>query len=509
MLVPDIVRRNAHRHPAKTAVVFDGQRRSWEEIDTRSNQIANHLVDRGLAIGDRVAVCAPNAAEWLELVFAISKAGLVFVPMNVRYAASELKFLRDDADCRAAFVHDSLDEGQRAVLDDIAVVLEFGQPRSPYETQLSEAATTDPHLDVHEERHGLLYTSGTTGLPKGVVVSKAAVLNNAKDAIIASQGRMSDVGLAITPFFTYGGMTRTLAWSYLGQTTVIAPKFDPETTLQLISEHGVTTTTMMPTMLQRVLDTYDPARHDVSSLRRISYGSAPSPPGLAVRAMDVLGCEMQQRYGQTEGGQVTLLSPEDHEAIRRGATHLERSCGRETPQAMIRIVDIDGNDLGPNEPGEVVIVSESQASGYHNRPEESAAKFREDGVWTHDIGFRDEDGYLFVIGRNVDMIISGGFNVYPAEIERVLYEDPAVELVTVIGIPDDRWGESPVAVIVPSNPTAPRDVLEQDLRALCREALAGYKQPKMFHFVDELPLTPQGKIKNLEVRELVLAALQP
>jgi acyl-CoA synthetase (AMP-forming)/AMP-acid ligase II len=513
VLVADILRRNARRVPEKAAVVFEDRRLTWREVDERADRVAAYFRAQGLGVGDRVAVCAPNTLEWIELVYGISKAGLVLVPVNARLAAPEVDFQLRDAGCRAGVFHSTLSEEHLGSLSGLEVELVIGEESDydtskfvPYESALESVEPQDPCLDRHDERYAFLYTSGTTGRPKGAVISKSAMLVRAIDAVITTQSRPDDVGLAITPFFTSGGTRRTLAWTYLGQTMVIVAHFDPDQALDLIREHRVTVTTLVPTMLQRLLDAFDPFRHDVSSLRCISYGSAPAPLGLAARAMDLLRCDLQQRYGQTETGQVTVLTPEDHLRMMNGARHLEASCGRETPQALVKIVDENGDEVPANVVGEIVIESESSALGYHNLPEGSADKFREDGIYTHDVGYRDEEGYFYVIGRNIDMIISGGFNVYPAEIERVIATHPEVQLVTVVGVPDATWGETPVAVVVPCSSTVDVEALEFSLREICRAKLAGYKQPRRLVFWHELPLTPAGKIRNEEIRRILIAA---
>src|SRR5205807_1963252 len=278
-----------------------------------------------------------------------------------------------------------------------------------------------------------------------------------------------------------------LAWLFLGQTMVVHPRFDPAATLADIERRRVSMTTFIPTMLLRTLHELEggPAR-DLSSLRRISYGSAPVPPGLAREAMDRLGCDLQQRYGLTEaGGQVTILTPADHRAMVAGKDHLAQSCGRETPQSEIRIVGDDGKELPRGEVGELAIRAESVARGYWKRPAETEATFRTTGLWSGDLGRMDDEGYVYIAGRKTDMIISGGFNVYPAELERVIGSHPEVHLVAVVGAPHPEWGETPVAVVVPTT-GADVGTLEDGLRRLCRDELAGYKQPRRFEFRTEL-----------------------
>jgi acyl-CoA synthetase (AMP-forming)/AMP-acid ligase II len=507
MLVGDVARRNARRYPAKTAVVSGGTRLSWAAVDERANRLATHLLAQGLQPGDRVAVCARNTVEWPEMSFGLAKAGLVSVPVNIRLSSPEIAHILADAGVRAGILHTDQAPVAGDPFAELEHVLEIGgsSAGADYDTALASGRAVDPTPAGlrPDDVQFVLYTSGTTGHPKGVVHSHRAMLAQAADTAIVTEARHDDVTLGTTPSFTAGGMIRTVSALYLGQTLVLHPRFDPEAVLDEIERSRVTMTTFIPTMLIRTLRALAENPRDVSSLRRISYGSAPVPPGLAQEAMERLGCDLQQRYGLTEaGGQATILTPEDHRRAVAGEEHLLASCGRETPFAEISVVDDDGKPLPAGETGEIVIRSDALALGYWNRPEATEAAFRPDGLRSGDLGWLDEEGFLYIAGRKTDMVISGGFNVYPAEIERVIGGHPAVELVAVVGVPDPEWGETPVAVVVPKG--APDPALEEQLRELCRGNLAGYKQPRRFEFRTELPLGPAGKILKREVRaELV------
>ncbi|MDV7352723.1 AMP-binding protein [Rhodococcus oxybenzonivorans] len=510
MLVGEIPRNNARRYPNKIAVIECDRRHTWAEVDERSRRLANHFVSNGLVKGDRVLVIARNCAEWPEITFAFAKAGLVVVPVNIRLAPDELAHIRDDSGARAAVVHTDQVERFTSELNEVDVVVQIGGDTvgSDYETALRAASSADPTpADLTpDDIEFILYTSGTTGRSKGVVHTHRGMLAQAVDTNLVTEGNRSDVFLATTPFFTAGGTVRTLAWTYLGQTMVIHQRFDPQAVIDEIERSGITFTTFIPTMLQRTLDILEqgPAR-DMSSLRRISYGSAPVPPGLAKKAMDYLGCDLQQRYGLTEcGGQATILTPQDHRDMVAGKDSIRTSCGQETPMCSIRVVDADGNELPAGEVGEIVIRSDANASGYWNRPQQTADTFRPTGLWSGDLGYLDEEHYLHITGRKTDMIISGGFNVYPAEIERVIGHHSGVYLVAVVGVPDPEWGETPVAVVVPRE-GVDTDALAAELAALCRAELAGYKQPRRFEFRSELPLGPAGKILKRVVADDLIA----
>lgn len=509
MLVGDIARLNARRYPGKPAVVSGGTTLTWAAVDERANRLGTALLAAGLRTGDRVAVCARNTAEWPEIVFGLAKAGLVTVPVNVRLSAPEIAHVLADSGARAGIVHaDQLATAGEVFTENLELVVQLGggEVGREYESLLAASTDTDPTPATltHDDVQFILYTSGTTGHPKGVVQLHRGMIAQALDTSLVTEATHDDVTLGTTPCYTAGGMVRTVAATFLGQTLVLHPRFDPEAVIDEIERSRVTMTTFIPTMLMRTLRVLaeGPGR-DVSSLRRISYGSAPVPPGLAQEAMARLGCDLQQRYGSTEaGGQATILTPADHRAAVAGDEGLLASCGRETPLAEIRIVGEDGTDLPIGETGEIVIRSDMVAAGYWNRPDPTAETFRPSGLWTGDLGRLDERGYLYIAGRKTDMIISGGFNVYPAEIERVIAQHPGVDLVTVVGVPDPEWGETPVAVVVRRGAADPG--LEEALRRHCRGQLAGYKQPRRFEFRDELPLGPAGKILKREVRAALL-----
>jgi acyl-CoA synthetase (AMP-forming)/AMP-acid ligase II len=505
MLVGDIPRRNGRRYPAKVAVRYGQAGLTWAALDERADRLGSYLLGRGLATGDRVAVSARNCLEWPELVFGLAKAGLVLVPVNIRHSPDEVGHVLGDSGARAAIVHHDQVERHGQTLSGLGFLLEIGgsEAGQDYEAALSTGRAADPTPSslTDSDVQFILYTSGTTGRPKGVVNQHRGMLAQVLDTTISTEARHTDVMLATTPFFTAGGMVRTLSWLYLGQTMIIHPRFDAEAVLDEIERSRVTFTTFIPTMLHRTLRMLeDGPPRDMSSLRRISYGSAPVPTGLAERAMKLLGCDLQQRYGLTEaGGQVTILGPAEHRAAIAGRTSLLTSCGRETPHAEIRIRDDEGLELPPGEIGEIVIRCDSSALGYWNNPEQTARTFRPDGLWSGDLGRLDADGYLHIEGRRTDMIISGGFNVYPAELERVLSGHHQVDLAAVVGVPDQEWGETPVAVIVAKG-AVDAAAFEAELRGLCREQLADYKQPRKFVFRTELPLGPAGKVLKRELR---------
>jgi acyl-CoA synthetase (AMP-forming)/AMP-acid ligase II len=507
MLIGDISRHNARRYPAKTAVISEGRQLSWGAVDERANRLATYLQSTGVKKGDRVAVCARNTIEWPEITYGLAKAGLVLVPVNIRLTPAEIQFIVEDSGCQAAILHGDQAEvaaGPVAAAD-IGTVLQISGTSlgKEYEEALAGGRNVHPApADLTEsDLHVLLYTSGTTGHPKGVMSDHRGMMAMTLDTTIATESRHEDIGLATTPFFTTGGVVRALTWLYLGQTIVIHPGFDPEALLDSIERDHVTFTTFIPTMLIRTLRLLEQGKaRDLSSLRRVSYGGAPISKEIIHEALVRLGCDMQQRYGLTEaGGQFTILTPQDHRDLLAGKESIQTSCGRETPMAEVWIADDDGNRLPPGETGEIVVRADSQARGYWNRPEQTTQTFRPEGVWSGDTAWKDAEGYLHIAGRKTDMIISGGFNIYPAELERVLGSHDLVNAAVVVGAPHPEWGETPVAVVVPRG-DADTGRLEAELRDLCRHQLGGYKQPREYEFRTELPLGPAGKVLKRELK---------
>jgi acyl-CoA synthetase (AMP-forming)/AMP-acid ligase II len=514
MLIGDIATNNARRYPDKPALVDADRMHTWSEVDRQARRLASFLAGRGLEPGDRVMVIARNCIEWPEISFGLAKAGLIAVPVNIRLAPDEVAHVRDDSGARAVIVHaDHLDKFLGEFTDlalvlgiDARATLGASESVTDYETALAQAQPSVPRREITPDDVAvILYTSGTTGRAKGVMHTHRGLLYQAADTNLVTEANRSDIMLATTPFFTAGGMVRTVSWLYLGQTMVIHQCFDPQAVIDEIERSAITFTTFIPTMLHRTLAILEngPPR-DMSSLRRISYGSAPVPPGLARKAMEMLGCDLQQRYGLTEcGGQATILTPQDHRDIVAGRTSIGTSCGQETPMCAIRIVMNDGSEAPVGEIGEIAIASPANAIGYWNRPEQTAETFRPDGLRTGDLGYLDDDNYLHITGRKTDLIISGGFNVYPAEIERVIAQHPGVDMVAVVGVPDQEWGETPVAVVIPKSHFHDQTALTDELSTLCRAELAGYKQPRRFAFWREFPLGPAGKILKREIANQV------
>jgi fatty-acyl-CoA synthase len=476
MTLGDIPRRNARRFPRKPA--FGG--RTWAEVDARVNRLANAL---DVAPGERVAILAHNDPRYLETYWALAKLGAIAVPLNFRLLSDERAALLAHADVSGMIVGPEYPGTAGWTLrfgDEYEALLERSSPEPPGD---------GPGAD---DPFAIMYTSGTTGLPKGAVVTHGNLESNVYNQAIADKADPSDVNLTVTPLYHMGALFMATTYTALGCTNPILERFEPGEVLAAIERERATTCLLVPTMLNSLLHAPTFGDHDLSSLRLVFYGGGPMPLPVLRRAIETIGCSFTQGYGLTETIEATFLVAADH-ALDAGDRLA--SAGREAVNAEVRVVDFEGTELPPGERGEIVIRSPSVIREYWRAPEATAAAIQDGWFHTGDIGRRDEDGYLYVVDRLKDVIISGGENVYPKDVEDVLYTHPAVDEVAVIGTPDEHWGEVVTAVVVTRETVAAEELLEH-----CRERLAGYKRPRLVRFVDALPRNPSGKILKRELR---------
>ena len=501
--VADVVREHAARRGDTIAVRHGSRTLTYTALDERSNRLARALLELGVREGSRVAYLDRTAPELLDLLFAASKIGAVAVPLNWRLAQPELRAILDDAAPRVLLA------GQTYA--DLAAELAAAAPNTPelvvvdggargYDALLAAQEPIDPGGRGERDDVVLqLYTSGTTGLPKGVLTTHRN-LTAAAETSPYWEFDADSVSLTPLPMFHIGG----IGWAYLGlwngATTILVSEFVPERVLALLEHERVTNAVFVPTMLQLLTAVPHAADRDYSALRSIAYGASPITTPVLKATLETFHCSLYGIYGLTEStGGVVQLSPAEHDS--GGAReHLLRSAGRPLPWVELRIADpATGEKLPPRSVGEVWLRAPNVMLGYFNRPEETAAALTEDGwLRTGDGGYVDEDGYLFLTDRVKDMIVSGGENVYPVEVEEALAHHPAVADVTVIGVPDERWGETVKALVIARPDATPT---EEELVAFARERLAGYKLPRSIEFVDDLPRTPSGKVLKRVLRE--------
>jgi acyl-CoA synthetase (AMP-forming)/AMP-acid ligase II len=501
--IAEVIRVQAARQPEQLGIWHEGSETSYAELDRRSSRVANALIAAGVRQGDRVCFLDKGHAEAMEAILGIAKAGAVFTPVNYRLAPSEMAYVISDAAAPLLLVGHECADAIRSIeaeLTQLRSVVRWGEgPNSwqSYEGWRDAQLDEDPHLDRGEdEAVWQLYTSGTTGRPKGAELTNRNMLN------IASAGqkgfgdiRSGDVGLACMPLYHIGGAGYAMVVLYSGASLVVTRDFIPAQVLELIEKRRVTHSFFVPAMLNFMLQQPGCDRTDFSSLRAILYGASPIPEDLLQRSLEVFGCSFIQAYGLTETtGAVALLSGEDHE--RQGERL--RSCGRPVGGNELRVVDGDGRALAVGEVGEITVRGPSVMKGYWNRPEATSESIREGWFHTGDAGYFDTDGYLYIHDRVKDMIVSGGENIYPAEVESVLFSHPAVADVAVIGVPDERFGEAVKAIVV-FEPDV--EATAEEIMSFCKGKIAGYKRPRSVEFTDALPRNPTGKVLKRELRE--------
>ena len=503
--IGSILTRRAELNASREAYVDSqsGLRLTFQELNARTNQVAHVLLDLGVQKGDRVGIMMMNSAEFIEAYFAIAKIGGVVVPLNWRLVADELEFILKDSGTTTLIYGDEFSElvanlNARGDKTDVETWLHSSAStaESPfardYEALRGAAIVDEPNCAVaDDDLLYIMYTSGTTGLPKGVVHSHETTLW----AILTFQATADlhdgDRYLAALPMFHVGSLTPITLNVYAGVTSVVMREFDPTRAWELLGEEKINNALLVPAMLNFMIQIDDLDRFDHSSVRWIQSGASPLPVSLIQQYADI-GIDIHQIYGLTEScGPACLITGED--AIARiGST------GRAFFHTDVRIVDADGDDVEPHAQGEVWVKGRHVMLEYWNRPEATVETITQDGwLRTGDVATIDDDGFIYIQDRIKDMIISGGENVYPAEIENVILTHPEVAEVAVIGQPSAKWGESPFAVVVRKSET----VSEDDILAHCDGKLARFKLPKGATFIDLLPRNPNGKVLKRLLRE--------
>ncbi|GAA4852377.1 fatty-acid--CoA ligase FadD5 [Actinomycetospora corticicola] len=498
MTMSDLVARDARLEPDRTAFVDVRSRRSYREVDDRVTRLGNALASRGVAPGDRLAVLGLNSTDVVEAWLAALRIGAIAVPVNFRMVADEVAYVLADSGARVVLCDEAfvpvVDDARRAA-PEVVDVLTLG---AGLDAVLAEATGTSTERPVEDEAAAfIMYTSGTTGSPKGAVLTHRNLYLHAFCSM-ATLGREGDdlVWMSAAPLFHIAGLSGMLPALITAGTTVIPPSggFDPAATVATLANERVTSCFMVPAQWQAVCALPDLATFDLSRLRRISWGAAPASDTLLRTMIESFPqAEVCTAFGQTECSPVTTyLRGED--SIRKIG-----SIGTPMVGVEVRVVDDEMNDVPRGAVGEIVYRSPMVMTGYWNKPDETAEAFR--GAWFHsgDLVREDEDGYLYVVDRLKDMIISGGENIYCAEVENVLAAHPKIAEVALIGVPDPRWGETPLAVVVPRAPhDAPTDA---EVEAFAREHLAAYKRPRHVRYVDALPRNAGGKVVKKALRE--------
>jgi long-chain acyl-CoA synthetase len=500
----DLTRHHAKTRPDRVAIHFEGRRITFGELDRRTNQVANALIADGVGPQARIAILSKNSPAFFELWFGAAKADVVLVPVNFRLAPPEAAYVIADAGAEILFVGSDfypLAEKVAYELKSVRRIIALDGAHkswSDYSDWLAAQPATDRSMRVAPEHCAIqMYTSGTTGYPKGAQLSHSGLLTLTGVALNSFGGwHENDVNLVCMPLFHIGGSGWALIGFHRGIDSVLMRDADPAAILRSIPEYRITKAFMVPALLLFLLQNPQCRTTDFSSLELIVYGASPAPVDLVRNAIKVFGCGLAQVYGLTETtGAITYLPPEDHDEKMPDRL---KSCGKPMTGIEMRVVDGLGEDVTTGDVGEIVTRSGQNMLGYWNQPDATRRAIRDEWFYTGDAGYLDADGYIYIYDRVKDMIISGGENIYPAEVESALFGHPAVADVAVIGVPDDKWGEAVKAFVV-KKPGA--DVTPEELIGFARERIAHYKVPRSIDFVDALPRTPTGKILKRELRK--------
>jgi long-chain acyl-CoA synthetase len=488
----------ARVRPDQVALRLGDEQRTYAQLDDRARRVAQVLHGLGVQRGDRVAVMVPNSIEFFEAVHGAGRLGAIVVPVNVHFKADEAGWVVSDSGATAVVVHESLVPALEQVPDVPRLVVGDGYEEALASAPDGEVEPDDVIGDGWPTT--MAYTSGTTGRPKGVAIGKDDFRRRA--AGVGAGGERwgithEDVHLAVGPLYHSGPLYWSQMHLALGATVVVMPKWDAAEALEIVGRDGVTSTHMVPANFQRILALPEDVRAaaDLSSLRLVLHAAAPCPVPVKRAFMDYVGAEkVWEYYGASEGGG-TVISPQEW---------LEHpgSVGRPFPGTVFAILDDDGNELPPGEVGTLWVNPADSSFEYHNDEEKTAATHRDEFFTVGDAGYVDEDGYLYLTDRKSDMVITGGVNVYPREIEECLLGHDEVVDCAVLGVPDDEWGEILYAIVQPT----PGAALDEDgVVAYVRERMADYKRPRVVELVDELPRDPNGKVRKPKLREAYLA----
>ena len=498
----EIIREHARERPNAPALTFEDNTWNFAEFHARSSRVANALLREGVEPGDRVAVLTKNRAEFFELICACSKIGAILLGLNWRLAPLEISAIVGDATPTIIFVGPEeaaiLNDDTRAVASLKSAIM-FG---AQFDAWRDTAPAADPgHVGAAEDVMLILYTSGTTGLPKGVMLSNEGMSYTRRLAEEAWGMGPRSVNLVAMPMFHIGGSGYGTSVMMAGGHTVLMREVNPAKAIELIQRRRVTHTFFVPTVVQALLQVPGVETADLSSMELLMYGAAPMGDVLLRRALDVLKCNFMQAYGMTESsGTVVVLDPIDHDPGGPRA-NLLRSVGRALPWVELRVVDPrTTRDAEIGAIGEIWLRSPMVMKGYWGKPHETAEAIVEGGwLRTGDAAYLDAEGYVFLFDRFKDMIISGGENIYPAEVENAMIAHPAVKEVGVIGMPHERWGETPMAIVVlkPGALAAEKELIE-----FTRGRLAHYKCPTIVTFAQALPRNASGKLLKREMRRM-------
>lgn len=495
----DILARQRRNRPEQEAVVdlASGRRLSFRQLDDAVNRTANALAGIEIRPGDHVAVLSRNSIEFLQAFYALAKLGAVVVPMNWRLVGPELEYLASDAGISAIIYESMFSETVNGFAANVSTLRHRirigdsgGDDAIDFAELTSKAPSAAPAYGAgDDDLLYIMYTSGTTGRPKGSMHTHRSAFWAILTMSASCDYRMGDRQLIAMPLFHVGALIPAISGIYRSTTLVLEREFSPERCLHIIASEAITTTLLVPAMLLAVRQVYDPTQHDLASMRWLLSGASPVPADL-IRQYQDMGVLVVQGYGLTEsGGPAAILMAED-------ALDHVGSTGRAMFHTDVRVVDVNGSDCAPGQPGELRVRGDHLMTGYWNQPEATEKAFENGWLLTGDIAIADEEGFITIVDRAKDVIISGAENIYPAEIENVLTAMPGVIEAAVIGVKSERWVESPLAVVVRDG----ERITDEDVIVYCRDRLARYKKPGAVRFVERLPRNASGKVLKAELR---------
>ncbi len=503
--------------PDRLAIVFEERRYTFSQLNERANRLANGLKKIGMQKGDRIAFLQVNCNQCVETYFAVTKAGGIYLPLNFRAKEKELAYMLNTAEAKVLIAGERylpLIQSIRPELKYLQHVISIEQAHPDmhyYEDMVDKSPADDVETPVDDaETTILMYTAGTTGFPKGVMLSHTSFSSYVLENVTPPDPETGESNILTVPLYHVAGIQAMMAAIYGARTLVMERQFVPEEWMTLVEKEKANRAMMVPTMLKQLLDHPDFKKHDLSSLKVITYGAAPIPLPVIRKALEEFpGVSFINAFGQTEtASTITALGPEDHnitgtpEEKERKLKRLA-SIGKPMSDVEMKVVDENGKALGPNEVGEILAKGPRVMSGYWKDDEKTKKTIDKDG-WVHtgDVGYVDDDGYYFLSGRESDIIIRAGENISPEELENVIREHPKVDDVAVIAVPDETWGEEPRAVVILKKGVEKSQEVETEIMELCREKLASFKRPRSVVFVDDLPRNPMGKLVKKEIRAL-------
>jgi acyl-CoA synthetase (AMP-forming)/AMP-acid ligase II len=500
--------------PDRDLIIFEGQRWTFRQTYERVNRLANGLHRLGINKGDRIGMLEVNCNQTIETYFAAAQLGAIFVPLNFRAKADELSYMIANAEVKLLFTGRRYLDMANHMLPQLPTVKNLISLSDDsggnlfYEDLLSSSTPEGSLAQIDDDDLTILmYTAGTTGRPKGVPLKHSGFAAYALDNVEPASPDIEERNLLTVPLYHVAGMQAMLAGVYGGRSLVMMRQFEVKEWLETVQRERATRAMLVPTMLKWVIDDPDFGQFDLKSLQVITYGAAPMPLEVIKKAIKMMPwVRFINAFGQTEtASTITMLGPEDHliegtEAeIEKKLKRLALSIGRPLPDVEVKIVDEEGNPVPPLQEGEILAKGSRIMTGYWKDEAKTSQVLTSDGwLRTADRGWMDEDGYIYLAGRGDDMIIRGGENISPEEVEHVLHSHPDIEEAAVIGVPDPEWGQEPMAVVALKRG---RNTTSEDIIAYCRSRLAGFKRPRSIRFVDQLPRNPMGKVLKKELRE--------